>query len=313
MAEKTIIETRDLTKSYDGAVVVDRLNLRIDEREIFGLLGPNGAGKTTTFLMLLGLTEPSSGSAKICGFDPTKEPLKVKRVAGYMPENVGFYENLTARENIDFIAHLNNISAAKAASKINELLQAVGLGDVANHLVGTFSRGMRQRLGVADALIKEPKVVIFDEPTAGLDPEGINQILDLIASLSQMGTTVIMSSHRLYEVQRVCRRIGILSKGKIVVQGAIDELGRQALAAGRYQIEVETIQPSPQLADIIRGFTGVAKVEIEGNRLLINTNSDIRAEIAKIMVQNNFPLIQIKLQEFTLDDIYMKYFREDEG
>ncbi len=310
MSQEAIVETQDLTKSYDGATVVDHLNLHVTENEIFGLLGPNGAGKTTTILMLLGLTEPSSGSARVCGFSPTREPLKVKRLVGYMPEKIGFYENLTARENLDFIAHLNNISAAKANGKINELLQAVGIGEVADQQVSKFSRGMKQRLGITDALIKEPKVVFFDEPTAGLDPEGINQILDLIAGLPQMGTTVVLSSHRLYEVQRVCHRVGILSKGRMVVEGSLDELGREAFAGGHYRIEIETTQPSPQLIDVIKRVTGVVEVEAKGNLLLISADSDLRAEMAKVMVQNNIPLIQMKLQEFTLDDIYMRYFHE---
>ncbi len=310
MDEQTVIETKDLTKSYDGVTVVDRLNLHIREKEVFGLLGPNGAGKTTTILMLLGLTEPVSGSARVYGYNPTREPLKVKRLAGYLPENVGFYSNLTAKENLKFIAELNNISDAESKRKIDELLEMVGIGDVANLTVGKFSRGMKQRLGIADVLIKSPKVVFLDEPTAGLDPEGINQIIDLIGNLPQMGTTVVLSSHQLYQVQRVCHSVGILAKGKMVVEGSLDDLGREALAGGRYRIEVETTQPSPRLTDIISKVPGVRKVEAKGNLLLINADSDLRAEIAKVVVQNNVPLIQIKVKEFSLDDIYMKYFRE---
>jgi len=312
MGDKIVIETKELTKNYDGVTVVDRLNLHIREKEIFGLLGPNGAGKTTTILMLLGLTEPSSGSAWVFGHNPTREPLKVKRLAGYLPENVGFYNNLTARENLMFIAELNNISRAEANRKIDELLEIVGIGEVANLTVGKFSRGMKQRLGIADALIKNPKVAFLDEPTAGLDPEGINQTLDLIANLPQMGTTVVLSSHQLYQVQRVCHSIGILSKGKTVIEGSLDELGREALAGGNYRIEVETAQPNPGLIDIINKLPGVRKVEAEGNLLLVNTDSDLRAEIAKAVVQSNTPLIQMKIQEFSLDDIYMKYFKEDQ-
>jgi len=310
MGDKIVIETKELTKNYDGVTVVDRLNLHIREKEIFGLLGPNGAGKTTTILMLLGLTEPASGSAWVFGYSPTREPLKVKRLAGYLPENVGFYNNLTARENLMFIAELNNISRAEANRKIDELLEIVGIGEVADSTVGKFSRGMKQRLGIADALIKNPKVAFLDEPTAGLDPEGINQIIDLIANLPQMGTTVVLSSHQLYQVQRVCHSIGILSKGKTVVEGSLDQLGRKALAGGNYRIEVETAQPNPQLIDIVNKLPGVRKVEAEGNLLLINADSDLRAEIAKAVVQSNTPLIQMKIQEFSLDDIYMKYFKE---
>jgi len=313
MSEELAIETQDLTKRYDGTIVVDRLNLQVKENEVFGLLGPNGAGKTTTILMLLGLTEPASGNARVCGFNPTREPLKVKRLAGYLPEKVGFYDNLTPRENLRFIAELNNIGYAEANSRIDELLKMVGLKEEAELTVGKFSRGMSQRLGIADVLIKKPKVAIFDEPTAGLDPEGINQILDIIADLPKMGTTVVLCSHQLYQVQRVCHSIGILSKGKMVIGGSIDELGREALAGGRYVIEIETSEPSPQLVDIIGGIKGVKKVEARDNILQISTDSDLRAEIAKVVVQNNVPLIQMKVQEFSLDDIYMKYFREEQG
>ena len=310
MDKKIVVETQDLTKRYDGVTVVDHLNLHIAEKEIFGLLGPNGAGKTTTILMLLGLTEPASGIARIYGFNSTREPLKVKRLVGYLPEKVGFYENLTARENLKFIAELNNIGGAEAESRINEVLAAVNISEVAELPVGKFSRGMKQRLGIADVLIKKPKVAFLDEPTAGLDPEGIDQVLDLITNLPQVGTTVILSSHRLYEVQRVCHSIGILAKGKMVIEGSLEHLGREALAGGRYRIEVETTEPSPQLVDIVKGVSGVISVETKGNLLVISTDSDLRAEISKAVVQSNFPLIQMKVQEFSLDDIYMKYFHE---
>jgi ABC-2 type transport system ATP-binding protein len=172
---------------------------------------------------------------------------------------------------------------------------------------------MKQRLGIADVLIKNPKIAIFDEPTSGLDPEGINQILDIIAGLPKMGSTVVISSHQLYQVQRVCHSIGILSKGKTVIEGSLDQLGREALAGGNYRIEVETAHLNPELTDIVSKVPGVRKVETEGNLLLVNADSDLRAEIAKAVVQSNTPLIQIKIQEFSLDDVYMKYFKEDTG
>jgi ABC-2 type transport system ATP-binding protein len=193
---------------------------------------------------------------------------------------------------------------------MSSLLEIVGISEAADLTVGKFSRGMKQRLGVADVLIKNPKVVFLDEPTAGLDPEGINQIIDLIGNLPQMGTTVVLSSHQLHQVQRVCHSVGILAKGKMVIEGSIDNLGKKALAGGRYRIEIETAQPSPQLTDLINKVPGVRRVEAKDNLLLINADSDLRSEIAKVVVQNNVPLIQMKVQEFSLDDIYMKYFRE---
>jgi ABC-2 type transport system ATP-binding protein len=310
MDKKIVVETRDLTKRYDGTTVVDRLNLHVAENEVFGLLGPNGAGKTTTILMLLGLTEPASGSAHIFGFNSTREPLKVKRLTGYLPERLGFYDGLTARENLRFITWLNNMADDEANPQIDQVLKAVGLAEVADTAVGKFSRGMKQRLGVADVLVKKPKLAILDEPTAGLDPEGISQILDLIAGLPKMGTTVIMCSHRLYEVQRICQSIAILAGGKLVVEGALDVLSRQALAGGRYRIEVETDGASPQLAEVIGKIKGVKNVEAEGNFLHITTDTDLRAAISKVVVDSGAALIQMRVQEFSLDDIYKKYFKE---
>ncbi|MBI4266970.1 MAG: ABC transporter ATP-binding protein [Chloroflexi bacterium] len=309
MSERLAIETQDLTKKYNGVTVVDRLNLRVAENEVFGLLGPNGAGKTTSILMMLGLTEPTSGMVKVLGFNPTREPLKVKRIVGYLPEKVGFYDNLTARENLEFIGELNNLSHTEADRRVDELLEAVGLAGEETKTVGQFSRGMKQRLGIADVLIKRPKLVFLDEPTSGLDPEGINQLLALIARLPKEGTTVVLSSHQLYQVQKVCHAVGILSKGKVVIEGSINKLSRDALAGGRFIIEVET-QPNPALVDIVKKVQGVVNAEVSGNLLVVSANSDMRAEIARVVVQSNYPLVQIKVKEFSLDDIYMKYFRE---
>ena len=310
MDKKIVVETQDLTKRYDGTTVVDNLNLHVPENEVFGLLGPNGAGKTTTILMLLGLTEPASGSARVFGFNSTREPLKVKRLTGYLPERLGFYDGLTARQNLRFIAWLNNMTDDEANPQIDQVLEEVGLTEVADTAVGKYSRGMKQRLGIADVLVKKPRLAILDEPTAGLDPEGINQILDLIVGLPKMETTVVMCSHRLYEVQRICHSIAILAKGKLVVEGALDALGREALAEGRYRIEVETAELSPQLVEVIGKISGVKNVEAEGNFLHITADSDLRAAISKVVVNSGVALIQMKIQEFSLDDIYKKYFQE---
>ncbi len=188
----------------------------------------------------------------------------------------------------------------------------VGLTEQRDMVTKKFSRGMKQRLGIADVLIKEPKLIILDEPTSGLDPQGINQLLDIIAGLPKMGTTVLLSSHQLYQVQKVCQSIGILSRGKMVIEGSIDELGREALAGGRYIIEVEIAEPKPELADIIRKVKGVDRVEVDGKVLKISTNSDLRSQIAKAVVDSNALLVQMKLHEFSLDDIYMKYFKESQ-
>ena len=308
---QVIVETKDLTKTYDGFTAVDRLNLRIEQGEIFGFLGPNGAGKTTTILMLLGLTEPSSGTVQVCSHNPTRKPLEVKRLAGYLPEKVGFYEDLTATQNLQYTAELNSLPRDVAGERIANLLDTVGLSQVADQEVGKFSRGMKQRLGIADIWIKEPKLVFLDEPTTGIDPEGIENILELIVSMARQDMTVIFCSHQLHLVQRICTRVGIIAKGLLVAEGAIDLLGRQAIGGGRYRVEVELAQANPGLIDSLKRVEGIEEVQSSANSLLITCNEDLRSQIAKVIVDSDSLLVGMKIEEYDLETIYKKYFHED--
>ncbi len=310
MSDKVVIETRELVKKYGNFVAVDKLNLSINEGEVFGFLGPNGAGKTTTLLMLLGLTEPTAGTATICGYDSTREAIKVKRIAGYLPEKVGFYDDLTAAENLDYTASLNGLSRQAASKKIQELLNVVGLSDMVEKKVGTFSHGMKQRLGIAEVMIKEPRVALFDEPTAGIDPEGIEQVLELIQAMAKQKVTVMLSSHQLHHVQKICTRVGIISKGCLVAQGSIDELGREKLAGGKVRIEVQVAEPSGKLVKLVEKVKGVTGVETRGDLLLISCEKDLRRQIAKAAAECDSLIVQMKMEEYGLDEIYMKYFRE---
>ena len=307
---QVIVETSDLTKTYDGFTAVDQLNLGIEEGEIFGFLGPNGAGKTTTILMLLGLTEPTSGTAKVCGYNPTREPLQVKRIVGYLPEKVGFYEDLTARQNLKYTAELNNLLKKEAEERISALLATVGLSKVADEEVAKFSRGMKQRLGIADILVKEPKLAFLDEPTVGIDPKGIDDILNLMVRIAKKGITIIFCSHQLPQVQKVCTQIGIIAKGHLVAEGPIDRLGRQALGGGRYRIEVQVSQPDPKLIELIKNIKGVIDVSGTPESLLVTCDTDLRSQIAKTTVDSGSSLIGMKIEEFSLEKIYKKYFRE---
>jgi ABC-2 type transport system ATP-binding protein len=307
---QVVVETNNLTKTYDGFTAVDGLNLRIEEGEIFGFLGPNGAGKTTTILMLLGLTEPSSGTAQVCGYNPTREPLKVKGIVGYLPERVGFYEDLTARQNLRYTAELNNLPKKEAEQKITGLLATVGLSEVADQQVSKFSRGMKQRLGIADIQIKEQKLAFLDEPTTGIDPEGIDEILQLIVSMAKRKVTVIFCSHQLHQVQKICTRVGILAKGHLVADGSIDRLGDKTIGGGRYRIEAEVAQASPELVDSIKQVKGVLAVQASGNSLLIGCDKDLRGKIAKLIVDSESLLVGMKIEEYSLEKIYKKYSRE---
>lgn len=202
--EQYIIRTKDLTKAYGSKVAVSHLNLNIRKGEIFGLLGPNGAGKTTTILMLLGLTEPTLGQASIDGHDCTRDSLHVKRITGYLPDNVGFYGDMTGRENLRFTARLNGVPEDVIDGRIDSLLARVGMAYAADQKTSTYSKGMKQRLGIADVLMKDPEVIIMDEPTNGLDPEGMREFLELIKNLSaEDGRTILVSSHQLYQIQQI--------------------------------------------------------------------------------------------------------------
>jgi len=235
-----LIETTGLSKRYGHQVAVDRLSLQVREGEIFGFLGPNGAGKTTTILMLLGLSEPTAGQARVCGLDPARDPVRVKRLVGYLPENVGFYDDMTAWDNLRFVARLNGLPEAVARARLEEALARVGLADEARKKVGAYSRGMRQRLGIAEVLIKAPRAAILDEPTLGLDPDGTQRMLEMIRSLSrEQGLTVFFASHLLDQVQRISDRVGIMLRGTLVAVGPIAELAQRSLgvAGDRYTLE----------------------------------------------------------------------------
>ena len=237
-----IIEAEGLTKKYGTQTAVNNLTLQIREGEVFGFLGPNGAGKTTTLLMFLGLTEPTSGKVRVIGFDSTREPLRVKEKVGYLPENVGFYDDMDARQNLRFIARLNRIPDGVSDKRIDELLEEFGLFEEAKKKVGTYSKGMRQRLGIAEVLIKEPKLIFLDEPTIGLDPDGTNRMLDLIHSLSrEKNITIFLSSHLLDQVQRICDRVGIMIKGNLVAIGPIQELARKKLGVEKEHYTLEEL------------------------------------------------------------------------
>ncbi len=305
-----MVETENLCKYYDGVKAVDNLNLQIKQGEIYGFLGPNGAGKTTTILMLLGLTEPTSGEVRVMGYNSTREPLKVKRITGYLPENVGFYEDLTARENLRYVARLNRIPDKKSSEKIEQALEKVGLLEVADWEVGKFSRGMKQRLGIADVLIKEPLFVILDEPTTGIDPEGASQILELIAKMSKdEGMTVLLSSHLLHQVQKVCDRVGIISRGKLVAEGTVDKLGSEIMGKGKSVLEARVSKPSPDLLKAIKRLQGVSRVDSSGNLLRIRCARDLRAEVSKAVMESGSALLELRGQDYTLEEIYLRYFQ----
>ncbi|MFC4873961.1 ABC transporter ATP-binding protein [Negadavirga shengliensis] len=309
-----IIELVELTKKYGDYTAVDRLNLKIRTGEVFGLLGPNGAGKSTTILMMLGLTEPSSGKACVCGINATTHPVEVKRKVGYLPEDVGFYEDLTGMENLLYTARLNGMHGTIAQEKASELLEKVGLGKDANKKAGKYSRGMRQRLGLADVLIKNPVVIILDEPTLGIDPNGVRELLELIQKLSrEEGLTVLLSSHHLHQVQQVCDRVGLFVSGQLKAVGNIQELSNQLFSNHNFMIQVK-VGGSPALSKnglhtALLQLKAVEKIDKQTEGWInIGCSEDITPVIAQTIVDAGAELYHLSRKSYGLDDIYQLYF-----
>ena len=307
----TVIEAKNLTKRYDGVAVVNGISFSVARGEIFGLLGPNGAGKTTTILMLLGLSDISDGQARVLGHDPAREPLAVKRQVGYLPDQIGFYDGLSAADNLRYTARLMGLERAEREQRIRASLGHVGLADVADNRVSTFSRGMRQRLGVAEILMKEAQIAILDEPTSGLDPQATIELLEIIRDLKKRGVSVLLSSHLLERVQSVCDRVALFNQGKIALIGTVSELGREVLGGG-FRVEVEA--EGQGLAQRIAAIPGVQQVEPAGaNRFRLLATGDVRPEAAAAVVAAGGRLLRLSVEEPSLEAIYSRYFQTHEG
>jgi ABC-2 type transport system ATP-binding protein len=306
MTTDNVIEATDLTKKYGSAVAVDHISFTVGRGEIFGLLGPNGAGKTTTILMLLGLTEISGGEVSVIGFNPAREPLSVKRRVGYMPDTVGFYDQMTAADNLRYTARLIGFNRTEREKRIADAIDRVGLADSADKRVGTFSRGMRQRLGLAEILMKGAQVAILDEPTSGLDPHATAELLSIIRGFKSEGVSVLLSSHLLERVQSVCDRVALFSGGRIALMGSVGDLGRQVLGGG-FVVDIEA--DGAGLAERLALIPGVSAVEQTGiGKLRLQADRDVRPEAAAEVVAMQGRLKYLGVQEPSLDAIYTRYF-----
>ncbi|MBD8490028.1 ABC transporter ATP-binding protein [Echinicola sp. CAU 1574] len=314
--DQQIIKLTGLTKHYGTFKAVNELNLNINKGEIFGLLGPNGAGKTTTILMIMGLTEPTEGTAHVCGYNSTNDPISVKKHVGYMPDSVGFYDNMTALENLMYIGELNGIPTDELEERALEVMDIVGLSEDAIHKkTAAYSRGMKQRLGLAEVLIKKPQVIILDEPTLGIDPSGVKEFLSLIRRLSrERGLTVLLSSHHLYQVQQVCDRVGIFVKGQLLVEGNLDNLSKKLFSEKTHEVcislkdEVE-IPWREESALLQLGY--IQNVLVDGKKIEITSVEDVTPEIVRFFVEKGYPVTGVQKKEYGLEDIYQKYFENN--
>ncbi len=310
---RLVIEAKGLTKRYGTATAVNGVTFDVGAGEIFGLLGPNGAGKTTTILMLLGLSDISAGTARVFGHDPAREPLAVKRHVGYLPDEVGFYDYLTAADNLHYTARLIGIPKIVREQRIADALARVGLAEVAEKKVGAFSRGMRQRLGLAEIVMKEARIAILDEPTNGLDPQASLELLDLIRALKASGVSILLSSHLLDRVQSVCDRVALFNAGNIALMGTVGELGRQVLGGG-FTVEVEADGGKDVAKDIakrLRALQGVRSVIApEEGRWRLTCERDMRSDAAAEVVAAGGRLKQLSLDQPSLETIYTRYFQD---
>lgn len=311
MGNEIVLNVSHLSKQYrKGVKAVDDISFSLKEGEIFGLLGPNGSGKTTTILMLLGLLESTEGTVEVLGHDPFRKPLAVKRQVGYMPDTIGFYEYMTAYENLDYTARFLGLDAEEREKRIKESIAKMRLTDRMHDKVKTYSHGMKRRLGLAELLVKEPRIAILDEPTQGLDPQSIREFLSLIASLRDSeGMTFLLSSHQLDEVQSVCDRVGLFSEGKLISFGSVDSLGEEHF--GKEVLIDLQAEGKENLELLLKKHKGVIEVNKTGeHHYLVTASEDIRQNLAQQVFSAGCNLTSLELKKHSLNEIYQLAYKE---
>lgn len=302
------IATSNLNKVYRNFRAVNALTINVNSGDIFGFLGPNGAGKTTTIRMLCGLLSPSAGTAKVAGFDIVKDSIKIRKIIGLVPESSGFYNWMNAEEYLLHLAALHKIQPDLAGKRVNDLLEKVGLANKAFAPIGYYSRGMKQRLGLARALINNPKIIFLDEPTLGLDPKGQQDIQKILLELNhEKGVTIFLSSHTLSEVSSLCNRVAIVSRGRLVAQGTIDEL-RELAGSSRGLILVRILN-SPSAQKYLSTLPFKLESTTTENRLInitISQNSESANYIIDKFEDAGLQIYEIRRLDMSLEDVFFK-------
>lgn len=310
-----MIEVHNLSKSYGRYTAVKDISFEVGKGEIVGFLGPNGAGKTTTLRMLTGYLPPTSGSARIAGYDMFRQSLKARRKIGYMPENVPLYEEMRVKEYLTYRAHLKGLSGMKARSYIGEAIDLCSLTDVRRKMIKTLSKGYRQRVGLADALVHKPDLLILDEPTNGLDPNQIRSIRRLIKRLGETHT-IMVSTHILSEVEMTCDHVIIIDEGNIKATGSPANLISQMRAAGKITVELKA--PRKEVVDIVSKLENVKKITHEQSddewdqfSILVDAHTDTRERIAQLATENKWPVRTIHRHTATLEEVFVELTRKD--
>ncbi len=303
-----MISVRNLTKRYGDLVAVDDVTFTVERGEVLGFLGPNGAGKTTTMRMITGYLVPTSGTVEVDGYDVVESPLEARTRIGYLPENPPLYGEMTVYDYLDFVADIRGVPRAVKSRRIDEAMEWCGIGNVRGRLIGHLSKGFKQRIGIAQALVHEPSLLILDEPTQGLDPKQIIEIRQLIKQLTGE-RTVILSTHILHEVQMTCSRVVIINEGKVVLTESLDSLG----GGGRFVVRARGGRGDA--ASVIRGVAGVSGVEQEGGDgwSVEADGDDVRARVAKALVSAGWDVYELRPVTMTLEDVFLKAISMDRG
>ncbi|WP_102027961.1 ABC transporter ATP-binding protein [Salirhabdus sp. Marseille-P4669] len=312
--KENIIELKGVSKDYKETRAVNKLDLTISKGEIFGLLGPNGAGKSTTIYMILGLTKPTEGKITVCGLEPMKNQILVKKKVGFLPDDVGFYENMSGLENLVYVGKLNGLSTSNAKERALHLIKQVGLEEAMHKKAGKYSRGMRQRLGLADTLMKEPEVVIMDEPTLGIDPKGINEFLDMIQTLSkEHGITILLSSHQLHQVQKICDRVGIFVRGNLLQEGDIPTLQRALQEENHVKYKVVVDGSLAEFPRKMEEYSNMEMMERDSDSFILTLTKEDDGSLADFITSSGYKLLALEQLTYGLDDIYERYFQGGES
>lgn len=302
-----VIVTEGLTRKFGDLVAVDHLDIHVRKGDVYGFLGPNGAGKTTTIRMLSTLIRPTEGTARIMGCDIIKEPNKVRRLIGIMPERPGFYEEMRGRDQLRFYGDFYRIPRAALDARIEELMERVGMTRFIDARIKTYSHGMRKRLAIAQALLHEPKILILDEASTGLDPKGVQEFRELIRTLSKEGYTIFLSSHVLPEVQAVCNRVGILRRGGLVAEDSIENLREQLVAKSVDRITVRATDVTEEILERVRALEPVTSADgaAWGMMVLAEPRSNVQAEVNEILVRGGAKVSSLTTLEPTLEDVFL--------
>ncbi|HET9943833.1 MAG TPA: ABC transporter ATP-binding protein [Terriglobia bacterium] len=311
-----MISVENLTKRYATKTAIEGMSFRVDKGEILGFLGPNGAGKTTTMRIITGYMPSTDGTVKVDGFDVADQPLEVRRRIGYLPENPPLYTEMTVKSYLRFVAKLKGVSSVKVEDDVNRAMEKVNITDVQGRIIAKLSKGYKQRVGIAQALLNDPPVLILDEPTIGLDPKQIHEVRELIKSLAG-NHTVVLSTHILPEVEQTCHRVIIIDRGKIVAVDTPQNLRSQIQGGVRVFIEVEG--PPDDVLTAVKGVTGVADARVVSQDAVISRfhvdvegGRDIRRDLARMVVQRGWGLLALQSENMSLEDIFIKLTTAEE-